>query len=178
MKSSGPTDEDLITIGRIVKAWALKGELLVAPLTFDPQRFFGLDKVAVERRDTKARPAVEWKSLKAVKTYKDFLLVGLEGCETPEEAAEYRGALIKIHRSDSPELPEGVYYHYQITGLKVYTEEGEYLGEVEEIMAAGGGDVYVVREGGREHLIPAIKDVVRKIDIEENRMTVRLMEEL
>jgi 16S rRNA processing protein RimM len=73
-------------------------------------------------------------------------------------------------------LPEGVYYHYQIIGLGVYTVDGDYLGKIMSIFETGSNDVYVVRGEDKEYLIPAIKDVIKEIDLEAKKMIVKLME--
>jgi len=193
MNTGEPSNEGLITIGKVLKEWALKGEILVLPLTFDPNRFFNLQKAAfhfetpnesskgssrVKTSPGHANRGPEWKRLKSVKFHNDLILLGLENCDTPEEARKYRGALIKISPTESPELPEGLYYHYQITGLSVYTVDGDFLGEVVEIMETTSNDIYVVRGNSREYLVPAIKDVVKDIDLKSGKMTVKLMEPL
>jgi 16S rRNA processing protein RimM len=78
----------------------------------------------------------------------------------------------------SPQLPEGEYFHYQILGLRVITEEGEELGEVMEIIETGSNDVYVVSGEKGELLVPAISQVVREIDLNSQVMTVSLLEGL
>jgi 16S rRNA processing protein RimM len=75
-------------------------------------------------------------------------------------------------------LPEGEYYWSEIIGLQVLTEEDEILGRIEAVFPTGGNDVYVCRGGGREILLPAIGDVVRKIDTDRGVMVVRLLEGL
>ncbi|MCL4537491.1 MAG: ribosome maturation factor RimM [Nitrospirae bacterium] len=164
-------DESLVTIGRVLKEWGLKGELMVLPLTFDPERFSGLGEVAVQHQGV-----IEWKRLKSVRPHKNNLLLSFEGCGTPEDARKYRSALIKIKKSESPKLPTGVYYQYQIIGLSVYTVKGDYLGEVESIFETGSNDVYVVRGEDKEYLVPAIKDVVKEIDLESKKIIVKPME--
>lgn len=165
--------ESLITVGKVLKEWGVKGELLVLPLTYDPDRFFLLKSLAIQSGDE-----IQWRALKSVRHHKGMLLLGIDGCNSPEDARRYRGALLKIKMSDSPKLPEGIYYQYQIIGLDVYTDKGEYLGQVESIVETGSNDVYVVKGKykAEEYLIPAIKDVILMIDLEANRMIVRLME--
>lgn len=163
--------EELITIGGVLKEWGLKGELLILPLTFDPGRFSELSEVVL-----KYKGLTERKRLRSVKPHKHNLLLSFEGCDAPEEARRYRSALIQIERSASPKLPEGVYYHYQIIGMDVYTIDGCHLGQVKSIFETGSNDVYVVAGDDKEYLIPAIKDVIEEIDLEAKKMIVRLME--
>lgn len=163
--------QELVVVGRIIKEWGLKGDLLIMPLTFDPKRFYDLHEVFIQLKD-----AVELKKIRKVRLYKDNLLLRFDDCETPEHARKYRGALIKIDKSESPKLPEGVYYHYQIIGLNVYNTNGDYLGEVKEIIETASNDVYVVKSDDEEYLIPAIKDFIAEIDIESKKMIVTPME--
>jgi len=163
--------EGLVTIGRVLREWGVKGEVIVQPLTFDPKRFSELNEVAVQVQDS-----IEQRKIRLVRLHKNNLLIAFEGCETPEDARRYRGALIKIKESESPKLPEGVYYHYQIIGLGVYTVDGDYLGKIMSIFETGSNDVYVVRGEDKEYLIPAIKDVIKEIDLEAKKMIVKLME--
>lgn len=78
----------------------------------------------------------------------------------------------------SPQLPQGEYFHYQLMGLRVMTEEGEELGEISEIIETGSNDVYVVSGGRGELLLPAISQVVREVDLTHQTMVVRLLEGL
>lgn len=78
----------------------------------------------------------------------------------------------------SPQLPVGEYFHYQILGLRVLTEEGEELGEVSEIIETGSNDVYLVSGEKGDLLVPAISQVVREIDLANQVMTIRLLEGL
>ncbi len=164
-------EESLVTVGKILSVWGLKGELIVMPLTFDQDRLLKLHEVSIE-----SQGVTEKKRIISVRPHKNNLLIGFEGCENPEDARKYRGALIKIEESESPRLPDGIYYHYQIIGLDVYTDKGEYLGQVRSILQTGSNDVYIVRGKDREYLIPAIKDFIKEIDLKTSKMIVRPME--
>ena len=89
------------------------------------------------------------------------------------------GRLLTVPRRDVAPLPEGSYYHFQIIDIGVWSDDGEHLGDVKEILNTGGNDVYVVRDGAnKEVLIPALDGVVLEVDVSGNRMTVRLPEGL
>ena len=77
-----------------------------------------------------------------------------------------------------PPLPEGEYFHFQLLGLRVLTEEGEDLGRVCEILETGSNDVYIVANDSGELLLPALADVVREVQVSEGLMVVRLPEGL
>lgn len=85
---------------------------------------------------------------------------------------------IYVRNSDLMPLPEGHYYQHEIMGLEAYTTEGLYLGAIVEILGTGSNDVYVARNGTAEVLIPALKDIVRSIDLETKRLVVEPIEGL
>jgi 16S rRNA processing protein RimM len=104
-----------------------------------------------------------------------YLLI-LQGVTERGAAERYRGLEISVPGSDLPPLAAGTYYHWEIVGLEVVTEEGESLGRVTEILKTGANDVYVVQTpGSPEILIPAIEPVVREIDLGARMMRVHLL---
>ncbi len=163
----------MIIIGKIIKEWGIKGEVLAYPFTFDPERFYKLKNIFIEKDNI-----VECKEILQVRMQKNRILLKIKDLDTPEDAKKYRGALIKIKRSESPELPKNTYYHYDIIGMNVYTINGEYLGKIDSIIETTSNDVYVVKKNRKEYLIPAIKDVIKDIDISSKKMVVKLMEEI
>jgi 16S rRNA processing protein RimM len=164
--------KDLIIVGKIIREWGIKGEILVSPLTYDPKRYKNLKEIYLEKDGS-----LEQKEILEVKFHKENILLKIKECATPEVAKKYRGALIKIRRSESPELPKDTYYYYDIIGMDVHTVDGAYLGKIDSIMKAGECDVYTIKGDKAEHLIPAIKDVIKEIDLKSKRMIVKLPEE-
>ena len=79
-----------------------------------------------------------------------------------------------VPETEAARPPKGQYFVHQIVGLRVVTAEGEPLGTVREVLQTGANDVYVVREGSREVLVPALKDVITRIDLETGTMEVAL----
>ena len=88
------------------------------------------------------------------------------------------GELLTIPSNAVPPLPEGEYFHFQLMGLEVFTEEGEDLGRISDILVTGSNDVYVVSGQSGDLLIPAVAQVVRVVDLERGTMTVRLIDGL
>ena len=168
MKSSSKST--LITVGKILKPRGVGPWLKVLPLTYDPGRFKFLHRVFIEK-DGRSIP----KGIEEISLAGRYVFVRLEGVESRDEAELYRGCEVKIPASESPELPENTYYHYQIIGMEVFTEEGDRLGEITEIIETGGNDVYVVGHGDSEVLLPAVAEVILDVDTEKNRMTIRPM---
>ena len=91
-------------------------------------------------------------------------------------AETLRGSWLTIPESDLEPLPDGVFYHFQLVDMEVYTDDGERLGRIAEIIETPGNDVYIVRKTNeRDLLLPAIKDVILDVDVESSRMTVHLL---
>ncbi|MGI6091460.1 MAG: 16S rRNA processing protein RimM [Veillonellaceae bacterium] len=161
---------ELIVIGQIVAPHGVRGDVRVFPHTDFPERFAKTKRVVLE--DGSAL------DVENAKFHKQFVLVKFRNVNTMNDAEKLRGKLLHVNRQDVVPLPEGHFYHFDIIGLKVYTESGEYLGIVTDILETGSNDVYVTeQEDQKPILIPALKEVVLKIDIPSGRMTVKLQEE-
>jgi len=106
------------------------------------------------------------------------VVLKLSDVASRDEADRLRGQTLYVPDSEAVPLDEGSYFWYQIIGLRVLTTDGEELGRIDEIIATGSNDVYVVRSGKQELLVPAIRDVVQRVDLERGIVTVELMEGL
>lgn len=155
-----------LVIGQIVAPFGIQGEVRVRPETDFPERFPGLARVCLELPGGEER---EVGVRRARVTPKGVLLL-LEGCESRDEAAALRQAWVKIPQRMAARLREGEYYTHQIIGLRAYTAEGRDLGEVTEVISSPANDVYVTKAA----MIPALREVVREIDLERGRMVVSL----
>jgi 16S rRNA processing protein RimM len=160
-----------LVIGRILSPHGLQGEVEVEILTEFPERYSLLKTVLVGEQHT---PVV----LEGHRMHRARILLKLAGCENRDDADELRGQLIYVPIDEAMPLEEDTYYLYEIVGLEVWTADGEYLGRVEEVIETGGNDVYVVKDGEKETLIPALSGVVLNVDLDEGRMEVRLMKGL
>ncbi len=100
------------------------------------------------------------------------------GCHTRDQAERLRGEVLWLRADLLPVLPTGVYYHYQILGLQVVSDDGRALGTVAEILQTGANDVYVVRGDLGEILLPAIESVIRRVELAQGILTVHLIEGL
>ena len=105
----------------------------------------------------------------------DQLIVQLADVATPDEATALFGELLYIHRDDAARLPRGSYYEHDVGGLRVETTDGRALGEVAEILRTGANDVYVVLGALGEVLIPAVRHVVKRVDVAAGRILVELI---
>ena len=110
--------------------------------------------------------------LRSLRHDKGFLIASFEGIDRREDAALLRDAVIHLQKKLLPALSKNEYYHWQIIGLTVITDQGITLGKVVEIMETGSHDVFIVQGSGKEFLIPAVKDMVSSIDLEAGMITI------
>lgn len=161
--------EDFLAIAKIARPHSLRGELKVEILTDFPEDIVPGRKVFILYDDNRTAHEIE-----SVRVIKGGLLLKLIGIDDRDRAEDLRGAVIEINAVDAHPLQADEYWHHDIIGCQVLTEADVLLGQVSDILETGGNDVYVVKDkGGQEHLIPVIKDVVIKIDIEDKKITIR-----
>ena len=166
-------DSGFISIGKVVRAQGIKGLLRIKPFA-DAELFESLKDVYVGRDENAVKPY----RVVSSQFHNGAILLGLDGIETMTDAEKLIGRDIFTEKDALEKLPEGEYYQFQIIGLETFTEDGRHLGRIEEIFSAGSSDIYVVREGAREYLIPAIADVVKEIDIAAGRVIISPMKGL
>lgn len=158
---------DLISVGEIIKAQGIRGEVKVIPHTDNPNRFDQIQRVFF-------KDAAEWRELKieSYRRLREFILLKFLGIDDLTAATALGRGLMMIPRSERPELSNGRYYYDQIEGLKVFTTGGKYLGVIVRILETGANDVYIIKDGPKETLIPALKSVIKEIDLKQTRMLV------
>jgi 16S rRNA processing protein RimM len=165
---------ELIEIGRIVRSHGLEGRMKVLSYLESSEVLHDLSGLFVGH----SAPEAILFPLVAVQSGKDFFILQLSGVADRDAAERLRGSSVWMPSEKMQKLPEGEYYWLEIIGLQVLTEEDEILGRIEAVFPTGGNDVYVCRGEGREILLPAIGDVVRKIDTDRGVMVVRLLKGL
>jgi 16S rRNA processing protein RimM len=156
----------------VLKPWSYRGELKIEILTDFPDRFASLRTVYM---GDDAKPF----SVEGARLLGNAALIKLKGIDSTEAGDRLRNQLVQIPTDEAVPLPEGKYYLYQLIGLKVKTTQGEFLGQVVDVLDTGGAnDVYVVRDEKREILIPAIEPVVKQVDLVNGEMVIEPMEGL
>ncbi len=158
-----------MAIARVLAPHGIRGELKCAILTDFPRRFASTPRVLVG-------PQREPFAVQRARVQGHFVLLKLDGVETRDAAERWRNALVQVPQAERVKLPRGHYRWEDVIGLAVRTEEGEPLGPVRDIIQTGANDVYVVDTAGGELLIPAIKDVIKRIDLANGEMVVRLLD--
>jgi 16S rRNA processing protein RimM len=160
--------DDYITIGKVVAPFGVRGEVKVVILTEFPERLSKGKTVTLRYPDGKF---VET-AINASRPNKGGLLISFEGPKNRMEARELKDAEVVIDRADVKKLPKDEFYLFELVGLNVVTDDGRELGVVEDVLQGGANDVYVTSE---EICIPAIKQVVKSIDVKAGKIVIHPM---
>ena len=166
--------KDLIVIGHVIRPHGLTGLLRIVSYAQSRETFLEAGSVFVK---TDKNELYERK-VDSIQAHRSFFLLRLSGLDSVDQAQVFRGAEILIPKDSLKKADEDEFFWYELLGMEVYLTTGEYLGVVREIFPTGSNDVYVVKHEGKEFLIPAIHQVVRKIDVSERRMVVSPMKGL
>jgi 16S rRNA processing protein RimM len=158
-----------VQVGVVVGIHGYDGRLRILPQTDNPARF-------------RPRAAVHIKGQRYViaraQSHQNVFLVKLSGIDSDEARAALVGEPVVVPESAIPRPPADTYYHYQLMDMEVFTDGGELLGQITEVIETGANDVFVVTSDRREWLVPAIGDIVLDVDVKAKRMTVQLPEGL
>jgi 16S rRNA processing protein RimM len=161
---------DLVVIGEVTRPHGLRGELRVVPHTDRPERFEGLAECLLwdPASDARSRHRIA-----GVRRQGEAVLLSLAGCDSPEGATALVGRLVALPRSQALPPPPGHVYPWQLVGCRVVTEDGAVVGEVSGIEPSPAHDLWVVRGAAREHLIPAVPEIVQEVDVDARRVVIR-----
>ncbi len=156
---------DYYRIGMIVRPHGVHGEMKLIPLTDDVNRFRRLHSAYLE--DGSAHMAVD---VRSVAVQPDAVFLGLSGVNTREEAEKLRGKYICVDRAHAVQLPPDTYFIADLIGCETFDSQGTAYGKITDVLQTGANDVYVIR-GAKETLVPALKKVLKEVDIENKRIT-------
>lgn len=151
-----------IEVGKYVNTFGIKGEIKIFPYVeyLDKLNYIYLDNKKME--------------IKKLRFKKNVAIVKLKGIDDINEIEPLKGKIVTIDESDKPELPEGTYYNEDLIGMEVYTDDEKYLGKLDDVFNTGANDIYQVGD----ILLPVIDDVVKKIDIKNNKIIVHIIKGL
>lgn len=152
-----------LTIGEVLKPQGIRGELKVKTFTDYPEIVKKFGKVYIDDK--------EYKILSFRVGDGDTAYLGLRGVPDRNAAELLRGKQLEGDRNDAPPLEEGRYYIVDVIGCRCETEEGEYVGDVKNIVNLSS-DVYTLEKDGKEILFPSVKGVVKSVDIENKRVVL------
>ena len=166
--------EDMLRVGVISSTHGVRGEVKVFHTTDDPARFEDLETVFLDTGRDKLKLEIS-----GVKFFKNMVILKFKGYDNINDIEKYRGKDLWITRDQAVPLGEDENFVADLIGLSVVTDQGETLGVMKDVMFTGANDVYVVeRENGKELLLPAIKDCILDVDLEEGVMTVHVLDGL
>ncbi len=160
-----------VAVGRIIRGHGNDGTLRVQCLSDNPSRFRVGNNLTVTG---KSRAITDFRELPG-----GYGLLQLDGLESADAVRSLAGQWLIAPVDPAPDLPPGEYYHYQLVGLNVVTDQGEQLGTLQEVLITGSNDVYVVTsDTGKEILLPAVAHVVKDVDLPAGRILVHLIDGL
>ena len=164
--------EKLLQVGVISSTHGVRGEVKVFPTTDDVNRFKKLKEVQLDTGKEKILLHPE-----SVKFFKQFVILKFKEFNSINDVEAYKGKSLYVDREHAVRLRKDEYFIADLIGLSVVTEEGDAFGLMKDVMQTGANDVYVVeRTNGEEVLLPAIKECVKEIDIENGKITVHIMD--
>ena len=158
----------MLRVGRIIGAHGLKGALRFRPDNPDSDT---LEKVARVFLET-AEGSREFRLTGMKPLDATIRRITLEGIADAMAAESLKGAIVMLAAEDVPAPKPGEFYYHEVVGCEVFLTDGSRLGTIEEVFSNGAQDIWVVREGQREVLIPVIEDVVKAMDIAARRVTI------
>ena len=158
-----------LEIGIIVKQWGVHGAVKVMPSGRQPDRFCGLNRAFLSEKDrVLGAYEIEW-----VKIMPPAAVIKFSGIDTPEAAESLRNKSVCVAREDAVHLSEMEFFHHDLIGLDVYDLNGCRLGRITGIFENDCNDAYLVKnDEGREELIPAVRDVIKTVDLDQHRMVI------
>lgn len=166
--------EDLLQVGIITSTHGVRGEVKVYPTTDDPRRFRRLKEVVLDTGREKLNLEIE-----GVKFFKQFVILKFKGLDNINDIEKYRQKSLYVTRKNAVRLQRDEYFIADLIGLKVQDEDGTELGAVKDVIETGANDVYEVEMAdGRSLLLPAIKQCILNVDVENGMMQVHVLEGL
>jgi 16S rRNA processing protein RimM len=164
--------EDLLLVGKVIRPHGLAGYLRIWSYAESEKSFLNAGTVFL-RCDS---GEVHDFRIVSVRPHKNIYLMKLKNLAASDDAEKYRGAEILIRKDSVEREDEDDYFWHELLGLQVYLNTGRHIGTISQILQTGSNDVYVVREGEREYLIPGIYDVVEEIDLSGGKMIIAEIE--
>ena len=166
--------DDLLQVGAITQTHGLRGEVKVFPTTDDVKRFKKLKSVILDTGKEKMALEIE-----TVRFFKQFAILKFKGLDNINDIERYKGKSLYVTRENAVKLRKDEYFIADLMGVKIYDEQDAYMGVLKDVIVTGANDVYeIALEDGRTLLLPAIKQCVLDVDIEQRRMKVHVLDGL
>ncbi len=163
--------QDLLQVGVITTTHGIRGEVKVFPTTDDVNRFKKLKYVILN--DGKEQLELE---ISSVKFFKNLVILKFKGIDNINDIEKYKKAGLYVTRENAIPLKENEYFIADLIGLSAVSDEGEVLGIISDVLQTGANDVYVIEKAGQSDLlIPAIKDCIKEVNLEEKKMVIHIL---
>ncbi len=161
--------DKFVTVGRLGRTRGVNGELYIAPMTDFPDRFLDMEEILVQGPTGWEKRKVEFSHLIGGRP-----VIKFDGVDTPEDAARLTNRDLAVPIDELVELPKDTYYIFDLVGCEVYEDGSDrIIGEIVDVTQYPANDVYVVKTGdGKEVLVPAVKEFVRKIDLDSRKISI------
>jgi 16S rRNA processing protein RimM len=164
----------MLLVGKVIRPHGLGGLLRIFSHAQSAETFLRAGRIFLKLNPEEFQEH----RVVSIKKHSNVFLIKLEGLNSLEEAELYRGAEILIRKESLIREDDEEYFWFELIGLKAHLENGRYIGVLSNILNTGSNDIYIVREGKKEILIPAVHDVIKKIDLESGKIIVADMEGL
>ena len=166
--------EKLLQVGVISSTHGVRGEVKVFPTTDDVRRFKKLKNVILDTGREQLPLEIE-----SVKFFKNLVILKFKGYDNINDIEKYRGKSLLVDRENAVKLRKDEYFIADMIGLSVFTEDGKEFGTLKDVLETGANDVYIIDslEHG-EVLVPAIKQCIIDVDVENGKMVIHLLEGL
>lgn len=166
--------ETKLQVGVISSTHGVRGEVKVFPTTDDVKRFKRLKEVILDTGREELTLEIE-----GVKFFKQFVILKFKGIDNINDIEKYKGKSLYVTRANAVRLRKDEYFIADLQGLRVVDEAGNEIGILRDVLETGANDVYIVdMKDGRELLLPAIKECILQVDVEEQIMQVHIMDGL
>jgi 16S rRNA processing protein RimM len=166
--------EQYLQVGVITQTHGVRGEVKVFPTTDDPERFLDLKKVLLDTG--KEKISLE---IKSVKFFKQFVILKFKGIDNINDIERYKRCPLLVNREDAVDLEEDEYFIADMIGMAVWTDDDKEFGTLKDVIETGANDVYIIQsEDHGEVLVPAIKECIIDVNVEEQKMVIHLMDGL
>lgn len=166
--------EQRFKVGEIANTHGLRGEVKVYPTTDDVKRFKKLKTCTLDTGREEIELHVE-----SCKFFKQFAILKFKEFNNINEVEIYKRCGLYVNREQAVKLEKDEYYIADLIGITVYNEDDTVLGILKDVIETGANDVYLIKmENGKELMVPALKECILEVNVEESRMKVHLLEGL
>jgi len=170
----GESQRALLAVGRLTRPVGLKGEMALELLADNRERLESLDRTWVGEKPEGAR----LHHMEHVRFTRQSVVIKLSEVDSRSKAETYRGQYLFVDQADSPGRTPGSYYVHEVVGLDIVDESGVHIGTITDVQKFPAQDLWIVRRGNSEIMIPAVSEFVRSVDLESRRVVVRVIEGL